>query len=507
MRRRRLRRSRAALRCAASLRASLAVACLLAAGCDVARIVREGPGPIEEPTVVVGVILPEDSLRSVDMSLPAGEYVVRCVGRTASSLRFTKETACRAAIGKGNVAITFPDSASAGRWSGNPVSIVPRGAAPARRAGGILVRGMVAGRSFHWRKRIDRRMPGVLLFYGEKGESFLTVVDSLPAETYVSCVVTSELSGHCPESFLHCQAVIARTWLVKVLTLHGRHAGRPFDICNDDHCQRYHGSDGRTAASDRAVRDTRGVIIRSADGALGSAVYSKCCGGIAADPRLVWGKPIPGCRAAVDGPGRSRRASLPPMSEPAARLWLAGDSPAPPGKTGPDTAEIFCSPGVVPEEKLPAYLGSVDEAGPYFRWVVSFGGEELAALLRRREQFGDLRRVLALEPAGRGPSGRLYAVAVRYRNDAGEERRAVIRGEGEIRKALHPTFLCSSAFVVDDYPASGGGEDRFVLRGGGWGHGVGLCQIGALGMALRGCDMARIISHYYDGMTLCRQYP
>ncbi len=459
---------------------------------------REETVPDSEPLVEVGVILPRDEMRHVDLVLPAGEYQIRGKGRTGTHT-FPEETHCRISIGNHRAELLFSDAPSVGSYVGTPVSILPANDPTGGPGGGILVRDIVTGRSFHWRKRIDQHLPGSLHFYLERGQNYLTVVNELPAETYLAGVITSEMSSACPVEFLECQAVVARSWLLNLQSHKGKHPDHPYTACNDDHCQRYQGSDGATDEAVRAVNRTRGLIIRNDDGTIGNAMYSKSCGGSTSDPSHIWRNPIKGCQVALDAPDRFKAHAYFPVNEENAFQWLTED--------WWKTSEIFCSPNVVSEEDLLQYLGRVDHPGPYFRWEVSYTGERLAGLLRRHEDFTNLDRVLALEPAGRGPSGRLWAVAVRYESRNGKTHRRLVEGQNNIREVLHSSFLYSSAFVVDHVPPTDSTGERFILHGGGWGHGVGLCQIGALGMALKGYDLEQIINHYYSGVTLHQQYP
>ncbi len=450
-----------------------------------------------EPRVRVGVILPQDKMQRVDLVLPAGEYRLRGSRRTDAFV-LPAGTPCQVSLQAGRVQLTCAGASSVGLFFGNPVSILPLKEQPIKPKVGILVRRVVAGRSFHWRKRIDQHLQGHLHFYLERGRRHLTMVNELPAETYLAGVITSEMSSACPLEFLKSQAVVARSWLLKTQKDKRKHARRPFTICNDDDCQRYQGSDGLTLQALKAIEETRGLIIRNSDGTISNAVYSKSCGGITADPVNIWREPIKGCQATLDAPDDSAARQYFPVDEKSARQLLTGDWLA--------ATDIFCSPNVVPEKELPKYLSRVDEPDRYFRWQVLYTGQDLADLLRRRREFTDLETVLAIEPAGRGPSGRLRAVSVRYRDRRGRTRLRLINGQHLIRQALHPSYLYSSAFVVDHIPATKTGPARFTLRGGGWGHGVGLCQIGALGMALKGYTLQQIITHYYKDVTLTKQY-
>ena len=198
-------------------------------------------------------------------------------------------------------------------------------------------------------------------------------------------------------------------------------------------------------------------------------------------------------RVKLDAPARHRVADF-PVSERNARRWIM--------EAGPDRAGLFCGPKFVPQADLRRYLGGVDEEGPCFRWAVATGQEDLGSVLRTSGGIEDLNIVTALEPLEREPSGRITRLRVRYFDDNQRPRSHVIGGEYAIRGSLSRTFLLSSAFVVEKSAGRDAASGEFRLQGAGWGHGVGLCQIGALGMALQGYSYENILSHYYENAKL-----
>lgn len=277
----------------------------------------------------------------------------------------------------------------------------------------------------------------------------LAVVNSVPEDRLLEGLVPSEMYASAPAESLKAQAVAARGELLAKIGL--RHIGDPYVLCAEQHCQVYGGAGKEDPRSSEAVRQTRGQILLDATGRLVDTVYSACCGGHTEDNERVWpGRPDPALRGRPDGVGG-------PVTEATLRQFL--DSP-------PST---FCS-----------------RANGRFRWETR--GD--AAALGTAMGVGDLREVRVLE---RGSSGR--ALAVRAVGGKGE---TVLRGELRIRKLLGN--LRSSLFLVERDGA------EFVFRGGGWGHGVGMCQEGAMGMARQGRDYRAILEHYYHGSELVRLY-
>jgi len=318
-----------------------------------------------------------------------------------------------------------------------------------------------------------------------KREAGLTVINDVPLEEYVTSVISSEMSASCPLELLKAHAVISRSWLWfpktnpshsgggqnKVLNSHeilrwyGREAHPDFDVCADDHCQRYQGiTKAFSPAAAEAVRATAGKFLRY-NGALCDARYSKSCGGITERYATAWeDQDIPYLRSVYDGPAQSRSYNP--------ETWIRSNPPA------------YCN--THDSELLSRVLPGFDqETGDFYRWQVVYTPAELADLIRSRltVDLGPIRNVQAL---ARGPSGRIYRLKI-----TGERDYIIIGKELEIRRALSRAHLYSSAFIVDKEPG------RFVLRGAGWGHGVGLCQIGAAVMANEGKTYTEILRNYY----------
>ncbi|HKV53143.1 MAG TPA: SpoIID/LytB domain-containing protein [Candidatus Binataceae bacterium] len=326
-----------------------------------------------------------------------------------------------------------------------------------------------------------------------KREAGLTAINEVPLEDYVTSVISSEMSASCPLELLKAHAVISRSWLWfpkanrfrsgkvengvsdrhEILRWYGREAHPGFDVCADDHCQRYQGiTKAYSPAAAEAVRATSGQFLRY-NGAICDARFSKCCGGITERYATAWeDEDIPYLAPVYDGPTRSGTCD--------AEEWIKADPPA------------YCN--TVNAALLSRILPGFDqETRDFYRWRVAYSADELADLIRSRlaVDLGPIREMRAL---ARGPSGRIYRLKI-----TGERDYIVIGKELEIRRALSRTHLYSSAFVVDQ---DSEGPGRFVLRGAGWGHGVGLCQIGAAVMADQGRDYTEILQHYYRGTTV-----
>lgn len=308
---------------------------------------------------------------------------------------------------------------------------------------------VVIGIDFHWQQKRTLKFAGGLKFIVE-GDC-ITAVNCIGMENYLLSVISSEMKSSSSLELLKAHAVISRSWLLA--RMEERKSGgaaphREFDVCADDHCQRYQGLAMAVGESvRRAIDQTWGQVLRYR-GALCDTRYSKCCGGRTELYSTCWGdKDFPYLQSVEDR---------------------------------------FCD--CEHSEILPQVLNDYDmHTMDFHDWTVKYSREELSTLVHRRTGV-DYGEILSLEPVERGPSGR-----IKYLRINGTKHSAVIGKELAIRRALSETHLKSSAFEVT---ADG---DFFVLRGRGWGHGVGLCQIGAAVMASEGYDYRQILSHYYVG--------
>jgi len=367
----------------------------------------------------------------------------------------------------------------------------------------FTLQGVTIGVAFHWERQEAQTFYGNLRLLVD-GDSTLTVINEIALEDYLTSVISSEMSATAPMALLEAHAIMSRSWLVAMLegrrspfpayslpssenehiVWYGREEHRNFDVCADDHCQRYQGLTrsipDRTAA---AVNATRGVFLVYGD-AVCDARYYKCCGGRTETFENTW-EEIPHpylssiADAAIDHP--------PVLDEGSAKRWLLS------------SPEAFCN---TRDEKLLAQiLPSFDqETKDFFRWQVAYDQEELGEILKEKSGI-DFGLVLDLIPLERGTSGRIIRLKI-----VGTKTSIVVGKELEIRRWLSRSHLYSSAFVVEAQRDPSGTDCRFVLHGGGWGHGVGLCQIGAAVMASKGIPAEDILRHYFRGAALKKLY-
>ncbi len=355
------------------------------------------------------------------------------------------------------------------------------------------------GIGFHWQQKQMQTFCGALRFL-PRHNNRVTAMNDVPLESYILSVSCSEMSANSPEEFLKAHSIISRSWLLaqleskcvppercavqsgkdsEIIRWYDRQAHKDFDVCADDHCQRYQGMDMITSGLvSRAVEGTRGIVLIH-NGKPCDARFHKCCGGVTEDFRLAWNETAhPYLIPVFDGPANG--LPTPPLSdEKAAREFIMG------------SPDVYCN--CADDKILSNILNTYDRTThDFFRWRVRLTHKEIAALLKNKLAL-DLGRIVALDPVERGLSARLKRLRL-----VGEKATVIIGKELEIRRALSPTHLYSSAFVVDvEGPARR--PDAFVLNGAGWGHGVGLCQIGAAVMARRGIGYREILRHYYPG--------
>ena len=302
------------------------------------------------------------------------------------------------------------------------------------------------------------------------------------------CVATSEMSGNCPLALLEAQTIVARSWILAAAEK--KHKELDLDACNDDCCQRYQGIANINQESIKATKNTRGIILVH-DGEVCDTRYSKSCGGISENNENVWNTdPKPYLISVVDSRFSEHNDVT---SENGFRQWVKRKTFS------------FCGPEFIPESELTKFLGSVDVKGQYFRWKISYNNEEITDLINSKTKK-IFRNIRSLVPLKRGQSGRITELKIVGEADDGSADSILIESEYEIRRVLHHEFLYSSAFTVETNSNDENGENRFTLRGAGWGHGVGLCQIGALGMALDGRKTDEILFHYYHSSEIRKTY-
>lgn len=374
------------------------------------------------------------------------------------------------------------------------------------------------GVNFHWERKETQTFLGTLHFVVESDK--ICAINELPVERYLESVISSEMSATSSLELLKAHAVISRSWLLaqmkkrrevaesgnnffsfvkkddRLIRWYDREDHTIFDVCADDHCQRYQGITKETSPHvAEAIRQTKGQILMDGDD-ICDARFSKCCGGVTEEFQYCWEDTpknyLSSVRDIIQGVksvGSAAPAPLPSLQdEAAAEAWIRSNPPA------------FCN--TTDKKILTQVLNDYDqETADFYRWKVTLTQEKLKQLLdeKLKMNFGD---ILDLQAEERGKSGRISKLRI-----VGTEKTFVIGKELEIRRALSDTHLYSSAFVVDRCNIDEKGvPQRFDIIGAGWGHGVGLCQIGAAVMGEEGFDYDAILLHYYQGAEIKKVY-
>ena len=399
-------------------------------------------------------------------------------------------------------------SAIQGRLSWNGVLIDSLTLKPNDHSATFTLHDVTIGIGFHWERKEEQTFSGQLKFIVEDG--LVRAINILPVEDYLTSVISSEMKPTASREFLRAHAVISRSWVLAQLRspYHKADAAKPitndhilnriikwydhdqhtlFDVCADDHCQRYQ---GRTriisAAAQAAVKDTFGQTLVS-EGYLCDARFSKCCGGITEEFETCWQDEHKPYLVALRDSSINEGA-LPDLTvEENARQWILSEP------------KSFCNSadGNILSESLNGYdLETPD----FYRWTVEYTTAQISDIFRRKSGL-DIGDIVDLRPIKRGPSGRIYELEIE-----GTKSTVTIGKELEIRRTLSESHLFSSAFIVVKNTDEKGNFTGFTLRGAGWGHGVGLCQIGAAVMAAKGYTYREILQHYYPHTTLGRFY-
>ena len=366
------------------------------------------------------------------------------------------------------------------------------------------------GVNFHWEQKETQTFTGQLRITvdGEK----LYAINTLPVENYLESVISSEMSATCGIELLKAHAVISRSWLLaqmekrkmnriekekqiscvqkddELIRWYDREDHTLFDVCADDHCQRYQGITKTTSKNvTEAVQGTRGEILMSIAGEICDARFSKCCGGMVEEYRYCWediDKPyLTALRDTTD-----EKVDIDLTKEENIKKWIHSSPNA------------FCN--TTNTKVLSQVLNNFDQiTKDFYRWHVSYTQEELLQLISSKLKI-DFGKILNLIPLQRGKSGRISRLKI-----VGTKRSFIIGKELEIRRILSSSHLYSSSFIIDllDLDAAGVPQ-RFNLIGAGWGHGVGLCQIGAAVMGEKGYTYDAILRHYYSGVLLKKIY-
>ncbi len=362
---------------------------------------------------------------------------------------------------------------------------------------------VVIGINFHWERKENQRFKGALKLIVENEQ--LTAVNHISVENYLTSVISSEMSATASDELLKAHAVISRSWLLhpimnpvethrraslqnKHIKWYERDAHTHFDVCADDHCQRYQGiTRASTAAVEKAIEATRGEVLMFED-KICDARFSKSCGGASETFENCWApEHYPYLTKVIDNPTAPEGFELDLTVEVNAEKWIR------------QSPEAFCN--TTDKKVLAQVLNNYDqETTDFYRWKVNYPQTELSELLARRSGI-DFGEIIDLIPVKRGESGRIIEL-----NIVGTKRSIIVGKELEIRKWLSNSHLYSSAFVVDKTDITNGIPQHFTLTGAGWGHGVGLCQIGAAVMGEKGYPYNEILLHYFRGAELKRIY-
>ena len=367
------------------------------------------------------------------------------------------------------------------------------------------------GVDFHWERKEAQTFLGRLRFVVDKDK--LWAINELPVERYLASVISSEMSATSSLELLKAHAVISRSWLLvqmrrrKAIEMGVQTASAPvkvsdeegvvwydsdahtlFDVCADDHCQRYQGITKATSPHvEAAIKATRGQLLMNGK-EICDARFSKCCGGVSEEYEYCWDNTHkPYLLSVVDNAPLGTAPTIDLTDEKTAQKWILS------------APEAFCNTNDV--KVLSQVLNNYDqETQDFYRWTVDYTQAELAELIRRKSglDFGEIIDLLSLT---RGKSGRITCLKI-----VGTKLTRIIGKELEIRRTLSESHLYSSAFVVERSEIVNDVPQHFRLVGAGWGHGVGLCQIGAAVMGERGYLYDEILHHYYQTAAIKAQY-
>ncbi|HRZ98371.1 MAG TPA: SpoIID/LytB domain-containing protein [Paludibacter sp.] len=374
---------------------------------------------------------------------------------------------------------------------------------------------VVIGINFHWERKENQRFKGALKFIVENNN--ITAINLIGVEDYLTSVISSEMSATASDELLKAHAVISRSWLLSPLqeqrTMNKEQRGQTefkttnyklqttnfvkwyerdahthFDVCADDHCQRYQGiTRASTVAVENAIEATRGEVLMYED-RICDARFSKSCGGVSELFENCWApEHYPYLTKVIDNPVAPEGFELDLTVEVNAQKWIR------------HSPEAFCN--TTDKKVLAQVLNNYDqETTDFYRWKVEYSQAEISELLARRSG-NDFGEIIDLIPVTRGESARLIELKI-----IGTKQTVTVGKELEIRKWLSNSHLYSSAFVIDKSDIADGIPQHFTLIGAGWGHGVGLCQIGAAVMGEKGYTYDEILLHYYNDSTLKKIY-
>jgi stage II sporulation protein D len=374
----------------------------------------------------------------------------------------------------------------------------------------FLIKDVTIGVKFHWQRKEKQRFQGSLKLL--KDENKIVVINIIPVEKYLTSVVSSEMSAKSSLQMLKSLAVVSRSWLLaqieksksvkkhnesysselrtesELIKWYDREEHELFDVCADDHCQRYQGiTKISTHAARQAVEETFGLVL-TFNNRICDARFSKCCGGLTEAFHNVW-EPVvhPYLTSVIDYKYESENYNPDFSDEKNTQKWIKGNPPA------------YCNTN--DNKILSQILVDYDqETKDYYRWRVEYTQTEIADIISKKSGiiFGD---IIDLIPVERGNSSRLIKLKI-----VGTQKELIVGKELEIRRLLSLTHLYSSAIFIEKQNIDNNIPGKFIIYGAGWGHGVGLCQIGAAVMAEKGHLFDEILLHYFRNAKLKRVY-
>ena len=373
----------------------------------------------------------------------------------------------------------------------------------------ILVKDVIIGIDFHWEQKEDQRFRGNIKLIIENGK--VRAINQIPLEEYLRSVISSEMSATSSPDFLKAHAVISRSWLMaqiekskkiktgdaqnqsfhktddELIRWYDREDHPFFDVCADDHCQRYQGiTKIISEKASKAIDETFGEVLFN-DNEICDARFSKCCGGISENFEKVWEPVYHSYLTKVVDSEFADTTCVDLRMDDEAELWIRNSPHA-----FCNTKDKYILTQVLPEFD--------QETSDFYRWNVSYTQKELSALIAKKTGI-DFGQIIKLEAIERGHSSRIIKLKI-----WGTKKTMVIGKELEIRRALSESHLYSSAFVVDHLDIKNEVPQEIRISGAGWGHGVGLCQIGAAVMGEKGYNYKLILKHYFRGAKLKKSY-
>ena len=374
----------------------------------------------------------------------------------------------------------------------------------------FIIKDVVIGVKFHWERKEKQRFQGSLKL--KRINDKIVVINIIPIEKYLVSVISSEMSSKSSIQLLKSHAIVSRSWILaqlekknlaekqnennptsfesedEIIKWYDRQEHQLFDVCADDHCQRYQGVTkifSNTALN--AIEETRGIVL-TYDDTICDTRYSKSCGGVTESFQNVWEpKDYKYLSSVVDYKYYPENYNLHFSDENIARKWIKGN---PSGYCNTSDQKILSQ----------ILLDFDQETKDFYRWKVEYSQKELSGIIKSKSNI-DFGEIIDLVPVERGDSSRLIKLKI-----IGTKKILTIGKELEIRRILSPSHLYSSAIIIDKNDIQNNIPQKFVISGAGWGHGVGLCQIGASVMASIGHQFDEILLHYFKDAKLKKIY-